>query len=87
MPGEEAEAALDAAKTFEADGISSMFTRLGENVTNADEAIQARYDSGSVISTPREFLEEETRQHLTDAGDGRLCALSRVTMAVRPARA
>jgi proline dehydrogenase len=38
MPGEDAGAALDAAKTFEADGIASMFTRLGENVTNADEA-------------------------------------------------
>jgi lipase len=39
---------------------------------DADEAIQARYDSGSIISTPREYLEEEMAQHLTDAGDGRL---------------
>ena len=46
--------------------------RTVETFAAADEAIQARYDSGSVISTPREFLEEEMRQHLTDAGDGRL---------------
>jgi lipase len=39
---------------------------------SADEAIQARYDSGSVISTPREYLEEEMAQHLVDSGDGRL---------------
>jgi lipase len=37
----------------------------------ADEAIQARYDSGSVISTPREYLEEEMAQHLVESGDGR----------------
>jgi lipase len=36
-----------------------------------DEAIQARYDSGSVISTPRELLEEEMRQHLVQGEDGR----------------
>jgi lipase len=35
------------------------------------EAIQARYDSGSVISTPRELLEEEMRQHLVRGDDGR----------------
>ena len=43
-----------------------------ETFADADEAIGARYDSGSVISTPREFLEEEMRQHLVDAGHGRL---------------
>jgi proline dehydrogenase len=32
MPGEEPEAALDAAETFKAEGIRSEFTRLGENV-------------------------------------------------------
>jgi lipase len=46
--------------------------RTVKTFANADEAIQARYDSGSVTSTPREFLEEEMRQHLVDAGDGRL---------------
>jgi lipase len=38
---------------------------------SADEAIQARYDSGSVISAPREYLEEEMRQHLVLCEDGR----------------
>ena len=32
MPGEEPEAALDAAAKFKAEGIASEFTRLGENV-------------------------------------------------------
>ncbi|HUQ43231.1 MAG TPA: proline dehydrogenase family protein [Candidatus Limnocylindria bacterium] len=38
MPGEDAASALDAAVKFKADGISSMFTRLGENVTRMGEA-------------------------------------------------
>jgi lipase len=42
-----------------------------ETFGSPDEAIQARYDSGSVISTPREFLEEEMRQHLMRGYDGR----------------
>jgi proline dehydrogenase len=37
MPGETAEAALDAGVMFRADGISSMFTRLGENITKLEE--------------------------------------------------
>jgi len=38
MPGEDAASALDAGAKFKADGISSEFTRLGENVTNLAEA-------------------------------------------------
>ena len=38
MPGEDAGSALDAAWKFKADGITSEFTRLGENVTSLDEA-------------------------------------------------
>ena len=38
MPGEDAESALAAASAFEAEGIATMFTRLGENVTTAEEA-------------------------------------------------
>jgi proline dehydrogenase len=38
MPGEDAESALVAAKAFEADKITSLLTRLGENVTSPDEA-------------------------------------------------
>ena len=45
--------------------------RLGVSFGSPDEAIQARYDSGSLVSTPREYLEEEMRQHLVEGGDGR----------------
>jgi proline dehydrogenase len=38
MPGEDAESALLAAETYRADGIGTIFTRLGENVTTAAEA-------------------------------------------------
>jgi proline dehydrogenase len=37
MPGEDPEAALDAGAKFRADGISSMYTRLGENITELAE--------------------------------------------------
>jgi lipase len=45
--------------------------RLGLSFGSPDEAIEARYDSGSLISTPREFLEEEMRQHLVQGDDRR----------------
>ena len=38
MPGETMESALDAAAPLEAAGIGSMYTRLGENLTNLGEA-------------------------------------------------
>jgi proline dehydrogenase len=38
MPGETAEAALDAAAAFEAVGIGTLYTRLGENLTRIEEA-------------------------------------------------
>ena len=38
MPGETLESALDAAKPLESAGIGSMYTRLGENLTNLAEA-------------------------------------------------
>jgi len=38
MPGEELEAALEAAVEFKAHGIGSLLTRLGENVKNLTEA-------------------------------------------------
>jgi proline dehydrogenase len=38
MPGEDAASALDAAERFRHDGIAVLFTRLGENLTHADEA-------------------------------------------------
>jgi len=38
MPGDDAEAALAAALSFQVHGISTLLTRLGENVTRLDEA-------------------------------------------------
>jgi len=38
MPGEDSEAALAAAESFQREGISTLFTRLGENVASAEEA-------------------------------------------------
>lgn len=38
MPGEDAEAALDAAQALTRTGIRTIFTNLGENVTDLDEA-------------------------------------------------
>ena len=37
MPGESVEDALKAAEKFREDGIAALFTRLGENVTRADQ--------------------------------------------------
>jgi proline dehydrogenase len=37
MPGEDLDAALDAAKAFRPDGIATVLTVLGENVTSAQE--------------------------------------------------
>jgi lipase len=45
--------------------------RADLSFASPDEAIDARYASGSVISTPRAFLEEEMRQHLQRGPDGR----------------
>jgi proline dehydrogenase len=42
MPGEDLDAALRAAEELKALGITSTFTRLGENVTNAGEATAVR---------------------------------------------
>ena len=38
LPGEDAESALSAAQALGAEGIASVFTRLGENLTSAEEA-------------------------------------------------
>ena len=38
MPGEDVGSALTAAAAFQADGIGTLFTRLGENVTETGEA-------------------------------------------------
>lgn len=39
MPGEEAASALGAAARFQIEGIGTLFTRLGENLTRFEEAV------------------------------------------------
>jgi lipase len=43
-----------------------------ESYATADEAIDARLAGGTLIATPRAYLEEEMRQHLERGPDGRL---------------
>jgi lipase len=43
-----------------------------ESFASADEAIEARLAAGTLMSTPRELLVEEMRQHLEPAADGGL---------------
>jgi len=47
-------------------------TRTDVTFGSADEAIDARLGDGSLFTTPRAFLEEETAEHLVDSGAGRL---------------
>ncbi len=42
MPGETIEAALDAAAGYEREGIPAVFTKLGENITQIEQAEQVR---------------------------------------------
>jgi lipase len=46
-------------------------TRLDVSFVDADDAIEARLGDGSLFTTPRETLEEETREHLVQGDDGR----------------
>ena len=46
--------------------------RAEQTFAAADEAIEARLATGTLISTPRAYLEDEMRQHLERAPDGRL---------------
>jgi lipase len=48
--------------------------RTEETFASADEAIDARLATGTLVSTPREYLEAEMRQHLEPTPDGRLRA-------------
>jgi len=38
MPGEDADSALAAGSQFQIEGIGTLYTRLGENLTRIDEA-------------------------------------------------
>jgi lipase len=46
--------------------------RAEQTFASADEAIDARLATGTLISTPRTYLEDEMRQHLERTPEGRL---------------
>ena len=53
MPGEDAESALVAAESYRADGISAMFTRLGENLVRIEDADEVADHYLGLIDTIR----------------------------------
>jgi proline dehydrogenase len=69
MPGEDPASALDAAAKFKADGISSEFTRLGENITTVEEgdAIAEHY-VGLMDDIAARDLDGEVSVKLTQLG-------------------
>jgi proline dehydrogenase len=69
MPGEDPESALDAAAKFKADGISSEFTRLGENVTKMEEGdAVAEHYLGLLDDIKARDLDGEVSVKLTQLG-------------------
>ena len=69
MPGEDAESALTAAKGFEADGITVMFTRLGENVTKIEEGdAVAEHYLGLMDTIGERAIDGEISVKLTQLG-------------------
>jgi len=69
MPGEDPESALDAAVKFKAEGISSEFTRLGENVTRMDEGdAVAEHYLGLLDDIKARGLDGEVSVKLTQLG-------------------
>ncbi len=69
MPGETAEAALDASESFGADGIGILFTRLGENLVDLHEAAAvADHYHGLLDEIERRGLDAEVSVKLTQLG-------------------
>jgi proline dehydrogenase len=69
MPGEDAASALDAGVRFKAEGLSSMFTRLGENVTTPAEAdAVAEHYLGLLDEIKARGLDGEVSVKLTHLG-------------------
>jgi proline dehydrogenase len=69
MPGEDVDSALKAAVDFQVEGLASMFTRLGENLTRIEEAdeVASHYlDLMSEIAQRR--LDGEVSVKLTQLG-------------------
>jgi proline dehydrogenase len=69
MPGTDPASALDAGVTFRADGITSMFTRLGENITRLDEGDEvAEHYIGLMGDIRARDLDGEVSVKLTQLG-------------------
>lgn len=69
LPGESAEAALDAARELERRGMSSVLTRLGENVADEEEAQEEADHYVRVLeATSRAGLDAEISVKLTHLG-------------------
>jgi proline dehydrogenase len=69
MPGEDVESALDAGSRFQVEGIASMFTRLGENVTVFGEADEvASHYLGVLDAIAARRLDGEISIKLTQLG-------------------
>jgi proline dehydrogenase len=69
MPGQDSGSALDAAATFRAEGITSMFTRLGENVTRLEEGDEvATHYLGLMADIRARDLDGEVSVKLTQLG-------------------
>src|SRR3989441_4584841 len=69
MPGEDSESALRAGRDFQKDGISVLFTRLGENITRLEEADDvAQHYLGLIERISGEGLDGEISVKLTQLG-------------------
>jgi proline dehydrogenase len=69
MPGESSEDALEAARRLTAHGIGSVFTYLGENVTDAQEAAGVAQQYGALLDQMRSRrLETQLSVKLTQLG-------------------
>ena len=69
MPGEDAASALDAGERFKRDGIASLYTRLGENLTRIEEANEvAAHYLGVFDEIVRRGLDGEVSVKLTQLG-------------------
>jgi len=69
MPGEDSESAIRAGRDFQKEGISVVFTRLGENITRLEEADEvAEHYLGLMERIRAEGLDGEISVKLTQLG-------------------
>ena len=69
MPGEDAESALAAAEAYRSDGITAMFTRLGENLVRIEDADEvAEHYVGLIDTISSRGIDGEVSVKLTQLG-------------------